>query len=636
MCHDVSRRQVLQWGALGAMATVVPAVRSQQSRSGAALQIGGRLKPFSMQSVRLLDGEFKRSAERNDRYLDSLEVDRLLHSFRLTSGLSSSARPYGGWELPTSELRGHFAGGHYLSAVAFSYAGSGNTVLRDKGNALVAGLARCQAANGNGYLSAYSSEFFERLAGGKGVWAPFYTYHKIMAGLVDMYLHTGNEQALTVAEKMAGWVGGYFAGIADDQRQRMLRVEYGGMNELLVNLYAITGKERYLAIARKFEQASILDPLASRRDELQGLHANTNVPKIIGAARMYEETGETRYKDIAEYFLEEVVAARSYAIGNTSDDEHWRSPAGDLSKTLSLKNAECCVAYNLMKLDRHVFAWTGDSRWMDAYERTLFNARLGTQNEAGLKQYFFPLAAGYWRSYGSATESFWCCTGTGAEDFAKFTDSIYFHQDDTVYVNQFIPSVLTWKEQDFSIRQETRFPAEQQTRLTIETIRPHDREIAIRIPSWIGSGGTVSVNGKLLEAFAEPGSYLIIRRMWHSGDTVVVGLPMELREEALPGDRNTVAALYGPLVLAASMGAGPTAGETKIITGRGTTPPGAPAPFPLPIGRSASKPAGWLESVSQNGLRFRASQTNGQSLDVLPMYQIGDERYSIYWDIQRG
>ena len=219
----------------------------------------------------------------------------------------------------------------------------------------------------------------------------------------------------------------YFTSISDDRRQFMLRTEYGGMNEVLANLYGLTGKEQYLRTAHLFEQPIFLDPLAAHRDELRGLHANTHVPKVIGAARMYELTGDTRYREIAQYFLEEVLTERCYVIGNTSVGESWRSDAGNLKGSLEYHDAECCVAYNLMKLERHVFAWTGDARWMDAYERTLWNCRMGTQNPQGLKQYFFPLAAGYWRFYNSAEGSFWCCTGTGAEEFAKFNDTIYFH-----------------------------------------------------------------------------------------------------------------------------------------------------------------------------------------------------------------
>ena len=315
------------------------------------------------------------------------------------------------------------------------------------------GSMRARRRIRQGYLSAYPTDLFEHLVEGKPVWAPFYTYHKIMAGLLDMYTLTGNTDALQVAEGMARWTGQYFQGISNDQRQRMLRVEYGGMNEVLVNLAAVTKKDRYLALAHLFEQPSFLDPLASRRDELTGLHANTHVPKIIGAARMYEVTGDRRYRQIAEYFLEEVLTSRNYVIGNTSLDEHWKTPAGHLEGTLAWTNAECCVAYNLMKLQRLVFGWTADARWMDEYERALFNCRLGTQDAQGMKQYFFPLAAGYWRAYDSPDESFWCCTGTGVEEFAKFADTIYFRRDSDVYVNQFIASTLDWKEEGFGIEQ---------------------------------------------------------------------------------------------------------------------------------------------------------------------------------------
>ncbi|MGI4853879.1 MAG: glycoside hydrolase family 127 protein [Janthinobacterium lividum] len=616
---------------MAALSQALPTLHSQTRRQDAMLQMDGRLSPFPMGSVRLLPGDFKQAADVNERYLDSLQVDRLLHSFRLTAGITSTAGPYGGWEIPTSELRGHFAGGHYLSAVAFASAGAGNTVLRDKGNQMVAGLAACQKANGNGYLSAYPTDLFERLALGKPAWAPFYTYHKIMAGLVDMYVQTGNEEALKVAEGMAGWASGYFADMGEDQRQRILRVEYGGMNEVLVNLYSLTGKERYLALAHKFEQPTFLDPLAAHRDELQGLHANTSVPKIIGAARMYEATGDQRYRDIASFFLQSVLDGHSYAIGNTSDDEHWKSPTGSLGGSLSLMNAECCVAYNLMKLERHLFAWTGDARWMDEYERTLFNARLGTQNAAGLKQYFFPLAAGYWRVYGSAEESFWCCTGTGAEDFAKFGDTIYSHAGETVYVNQFLPAVLSWQEKGFTLRQETSFPQEPQTRLTVQVAQAQQRSIAIRIPSWIAEGGFVAVNGKRLESFAEPGSYLVVHRTWQAGDTLTVHLPMTLREEPLPGSPDTVAAVYGPLVLAATLGDGPATGPTKILTGRGTAPEGVPPAASLPVAKAGATPAHWLQTVGGQPLQYQATAATGAVVEVMPMYKVRDQKYSVYW-----
>jgi DUF1680 family protein len=393
-----------------------------------------------------------------------------------------------------------------------------------------------------------------------------------------------------------------------------------------VNLARLTDKERYLATAKLFEQPNLLDPLAHRKDQLQGLHANTTVPKIIGAARTYEMTGDSRYREIAEYFLDDVLRTRTYAIGNTSDNEHWRYPAGDMKGTLSLKNAECCVAYNLMKLDRCVFGWTADPHWMDEYERTLFNARLGTQNSQGLKQYFFPLAAGYWRALNSPEDSFWCCTGTGAEDFAKFNDTIYFHSDEDVYVNQFIASELTWKEKSFSILQTTDFPMEQGTQLTIQTDRPHERTIFIRIPRWTNDKGTIKVNGHPLDASVRPGTYSVIRRTWHAGDRVELTLPMHLSEEILLGDPTSVAVSYGPIVLAANLGDGPTNGSTKFIQGRPTAPKVSDKTTPLPP----------LKSITVSSAQELKFSDGSKSDSVLPMFKIQNQKYSVYWQKEQN
>lgn len=595
----------------------------------------GRLTPFPLASVRLTPGIFREQEEINARYLDSLAVDRLLHSFRITAGISSKAMPYQGWEAPDCELRGHFAGGHFFSAVALAFACSGNNVLKSRGDELVSGLDACQKKLSNGYVSAFPAELFEHLAQDKPVWAPFYTYHKTMAGLLDMYLYTGNTDALRVAEGMGQWAQDFMARFSVDQRQRMLRTEYGGMKEVLVNLAAITGKDRYLEAARMFEQPGFLDPLAQRRDELQGLHANTHVPKIIGAARMYEVTGDRRYRDIAEYFLTEVLTARNYVIGNTSLDEHWKTPASQLGGTLAWTNAECCVAYNLMKLQRQVFSWTGDARWMDAYERTLFNSRLGTQNKQGLKQYFFPLAAGYWRAYNSSEDSFWCCTGTGAEDFAKFTDTIYFRRGSDIFVNQFIASELDWKEEGFVLKQVTRFPVEQGTTLKVRSSSSMPRTIHLRIPNWTTENAQVKINGRPLEAIADPGSYLALRRIWQDGDTITVSLPMDLRQESLPGDDSVAAALYGPLVLAADLGAGPPDGPMRVIHGRATEPNDLRPPDPLPkvAATQNTSTKQWIQVESPAELRFTVAG-NGAKYNVSPMYAIGDQRYSVYWQMQ--
>jgi DUF1680 family protein len=634
---DRSRRKFLKTSAGAAsLCLICPSAAVHALTAGEHEHPAGRLEPFPLASVRLAPGIFQEQEEINARYLDSLSVDRLLHTFRLTAGIPSSALPYKGWEDPTCELRGHFAGGHFLSAVALAWASSGNSDLKSRGDALVAGLGACRKKIGTNYLSAYPTELFEHLAQGKPAWAPFYTYHKIMAGLLDMYQLTGNADALEIAEGMGLWAQEFMGGFGIDQRQRMLRTEYGGMNEVLANLAAVTKKDRYLDAARLFEQPGFLDPLFERRDELQGLHANTHVPKIIGAARMYEVTGDRRYRDIAEYFLGEVLTARNYAIGNTSLDEFWKTPPGQLEGTLAWKNAECCVAYNLMKLQRHVFSWTADARWMDAYERALFNSRLGTQNAQGLKQYFFPLAAGYWRAYNSPEESFWCCTGTGAEEFAKFADTIYFRRGSDIFVNQFISSTLDWIEEGFVLEQITQFPREQGTTLKIKSTQPAPRTIHLRIPSWTTEDAQVKINGRPLEAMADPGSYLALRKTWQYGDTITVSLPMQLRQEPLPGDDSVTAALYGPLVLAADLGAGPSDEPNRVIHSGDTSPKNLPAASPLPT--VAAAPDGntkqWIQVESPSELRFTATG-EGAKYQLMPLYQIGDQRYSVYWQMPR-
>jgi len=336
-----------------------------------------------------------------------------------------------------------------------------------------------------------------------------------------------------------------------------------------------------------------------------------------------------------------VLTERSYAIGNTSVNEFWRNDPGDLKGSLNYHDAECCVAYNLMKLERHAFAWTGEARWMDAYERSLWNCRLGTQNPDGLKQYFFPLAAGYWRHFNSPDNSFWCCTGTGAEEFAKFNDTIYFHdaaravhdaagafhEAGDVWVNQFIASQLDWKEAGFGLRQETSFPAEQGTTLRIKVAAPQRRTIHVRIPSW-ADAGTVKINGRELEAFAQPGSYLSLTREWHDGDKVEVALPMRLTTEVLAGDPTLRAALYGPLVLAANLGPGPENGPLRI-GGYDTAPKDVGAPAEAPAA-PAGDVADWMEVVSAKDLAFKTGY--GKSpVAVKPLCRVTDERYACYW-----
>ena len=586
-----------------------------------------KVRPFPMTQVRLGDGPCKQAQEADRQYLNSLPPDRLLHTFRLNAGLPSSAQPFGGWEAPDCELRGHYAGGHYLSAAALMYASTGDEELKAKANTVVAELGKCQDALKSGYLSAFPIDFFDRLRERQRVWAPFYTIHKIIAGNLDMYVHCGNEQALQIAEKMAGWTAGYTQSLSYEHMQRVLGTEYGGMGEVLSNLYAVTGKEHYLEVAQRFDHKQFFDPLAGHRDELKGLHANTHIPQVIAAARYYEVTGDRRYYDIADYFWNEVVGERSYCTGGTSNHESWNTDPGKLANELSTSTTEDCCAYNMMKLTRHLFGWTADARLMDYYERTVFSHRLGTINpEDGTMMYYLPLASGYWKTFGKPFDAFWCCTGTGSEEYAKLTDTIYFHDDDSLYVNLYIDSQLEWPEKGLRVRQETRFPEQEGSSFTISAKSPVQMAINLRIPYW-ARGGNVKINGTTLPAFASPSSYLSLNRVWKNGDKIELSLPMGLHIDPMPDDATVQAVMYGPLVLAGSFD--PVTNE--MMYGDYEPKPGDVHKVP-DIVADAGKPTAWIEPDPKQALTFR---TVGQAepATLVPLYKIIRNRYSVYWKV---
>jgi uncharacterized protein len=634
----LSRREVLSGAALTAGALMVPeylrglpqdpVLDVPRSKNGKGYEkVSWKVEPFPMEQVKLRSGPLKDAMEINRRYLASIPNDRLLHSFRVTSGLPSSASPLGGWEAPDCELRGHFAGGHYLSACALMYASSQDEELRTKATELVAELAKCQQPNG--YLSAFPATFFDRLQKHEKVWAPFYTYHKIMAGHLDMYVHCGNEQALATAEKMALWAGAWAQPLTEEQFQQILRVEYGGMQETLFNLYAITRKPQYVTLARRFSHKKFFDPLAEDHDDLPGIHANTHIPQVIGAARGYELTADPKYHEITNYFWHEVVAEHTYATGGTSNGEFWQEP-GKLSKQLGPAAEECCCSYNMMKLSRHMFGWTADPRTIDYYERLLFNVRLGTQDPNGMLMYYVPLEPGLWKTFGTPFNSFWCCTGTGVEEYSKTNDTIYFHDERNLFVNLFAGSEVTWPQKGLRLVQDTNFPEEEGTTLTLHVKRPVQLALQIRIPYWATKGVQIKLNGTVQHVTVTPGSYLEFKRKWRDGDKVELSLPMSFHTAPTPDDDTVQAAMYGPLVLAAQMG---KQGLTKeMIYGDSGPDNEKRKPIPMPEVQSTSEPASWLEKAPGDALSFR---TIGQSetMHLIPLYKLLDERYSVYWKV---
>lgn len=593
--------------------------------------------PFPLTRIRLLAGPFRDAQELNRRYLLSLDEDRLLHCFLLTAGRPSSTSPYGGWEelekAHNDELRGHSLG-HYLSACALMYAATGDPGLKAKADAIVAELGECQDALGDrGYLSAFPEEHFDRVESMRKVWAPYYTIHKIIAGLLDWHEYGRNARSLEIAEKMAGWIKLRTDRSDERHMQRVLEsTEQGGMVEVLANLYSLTGKPEHLTLARRFEEQRNLIPLLNHQDQLKGKHVNSFIPQIIGTARVYELTGERGLHTIASFFWNQVTRARIFATGGMSNHERWGNDPYVLAPELGTNNNESCCTYNMLKLSRQLFCWGASPEVADYYERALLNGMLSTQNPVdGMTMYHQAMRSGFYKTYQSPENSFWCCTGSGMESHAKYGDSIYFHDDAGLYVNLFIASELDWREKGVKVRQETRFPEEQGTTLLISTQKPTEFALRIRIPSWVAPGGGIRLNGRRIEAFAGPGSYLILKRVWKTGDRIEVSLPMSLRLERLPDDPQTAAVFFGPTLLAGELG---REGLTEEMVVNQYAPTGDPVAVPT-FSVAHDDPNTWIEPSGSGPLSFRTVGV-GRPHDVtlIPFYRLYDQRYAVYWKIE--
>ncbi|NWG13610.1 MAG: glycoside hydrolase family 127 protein [Acidobacteria bacterium] len=472
----------------------------------------------------------------------------------------------------------------------------------------------------------------DRVETGRKVWAPWYTLHKVYAGLIDMYTLCGNEQALKIALGMARWARQRTDRLDEAQMQKMLGVEHGGINDALRNLYAVTGDPELLALARRFDHKAVLDPLAAHEDRLKGLHVNTQIPKVIGAARAYELTGESCFHDAATYFWNQVTAARCYAAGGTSNDEHWRTEPYRMASELGRESHETCCTYNMLRLTRHLFTWNPEARYADYYERALFNGILATQDPAnGMMMYYVPMASGFYKTFMTPEDSFWCCTGTGMENHAKYGDSIYFHDESGLFVNLFIASELDWIERGIRIRQETSFPEEANTKLIVRTGRPAEFALKVRIPSWVAPGGKAVLNGKPLEAFSSPGSHLVLKRTWRDGDTLLIDLPMKLYLERLPDDADTAAILYGPLVLAGDLGSERLTAD-KVLGPMG--PSGEAVAVPRLAGDRRQLDS-WIKQVPGKILTFRTvGAGRPDDVTLVPFYKLFGCRYAIYWELR--
>lgn len=594
---------------------------------------------FDLKDVRLLPSRFLDNMRRDSAWMVSIDVDRLLHSFRTNAGVYAgreggymTVKKLGGWESLDCELRGHTTG-HLLSAYALMYAATGSEVFKQKGDSLVTGLAEVQKALGNGYLSAFPEELINRNIRGTSVWAPWYTLHKLYSGLIDQYLYADNAQALTIVKGMGDWAYHKLKPLDEETRRKMIRNEFGGINESFYNLYAITGNEQYHWLAKFFYHNDVIDPLKQSRDDLGTKHTNTFIPKVIAEARNYELTAGEDSRQLTNFFWRTMVSRHTFAPGCSSQKEHFFNPA-EFSKFLNGYTGETCCTYNMLKLSRHLFCWTADANVADYYERALYNHILGQQDpETGMVCYFLPMLSGAYKVYSTPENSFWCCVGSGFESHAKYAEAIYYHNDNGIYVNLFIPSQVNWHKKGVTLTQTTDFPNGNTTTLTVNTGKPTRMTLYLRYPSWSGKA-TIRVNGKKTSIRQKPGSYIAIDRTWSNGDKVEATFPMEIKLEQTPDNPNKGALVYGPIVLA---------GE------RGTEGMEAPAPFSnpslyndyytydyhvpanlkteLPIDR---KHPGRGISRTKGELRFTTTQG-----DILrPLYDIHHQRYVVYWDLQ--
>lgn len=582
-------------------------------------------EPFDLAEVRLLDGPFKDAQERDKGYILRVEPDRLMHWFRVNNGVPSKAKPYGEWKTNDYAFQGHYEG-HFLSAGAEIYRNTGDTRFKERLDQTVAIMAEVQAAKGSGWLAPFPESWVRIMAGieprppGLGrLPVPWYALHKVYQGLIDAHTLAGNQQALDVMLKVAAWLEKYSAQISDDAFQKMLDEEHGGVNEALANLYAVTKNPAHLALAKRFCHRKVMDPLARNEDSLDWLHANTQVPKFTGFARVYEFTGEAPYRDAARNFWRYVVEERSYALGGNSNHEKF-TPKAHLSLSLSAGNAETCNTHNMLKLTRHLFAWQPSATVADYYERAQINHILSSQHpKLGTVAYFHGMQSGSRKGFSPGWVSFACCHGSGMENHAKYADSIYFHRGgERLFVNLFIASEVNWKDAGLVVRQTTKFPEESGTTLEIVSAKANKATLSIRKPAWITGGFAVKVNGESVPTTTGPEGYVDLTRVWKAGDKVTVALPMALRWESFRDHADRAALLYGPVMLVAKTELGARYSVVRKPADKGLS---ALKPSDKPL-HFTGDPAVFQRDVTPKPVTF------------LPLYQEYQDAYIAYWDLR--
>jgi DUF1680 family protein len=597
-----------------------------------------KVRPLPLNNVRLTGGPLKHAQELDAEYLLQLEPDRMLAYLRRRAGLDPKAKPYGGWDGAGRQLTGHIAG-HYLSAVSLMWAATGDVRFKERADYIVTELKTIQDAQKDGYLGALLDNQgvdgkvrFQELCNGiirsgafdlNGLWSPWYVEHKIFAGLRDAYRYTGNRTALEVEIQFAGWVESIVSKLDDEQTQKMLATEFGGMNEVTADLYADTGDPRWLGLSGKFEQRAMIDPLAAGQDVLGGKHANTQVPKMIGSLARYVYTGDETDHKAATYFWDQVALHHSFATGGHGKNEYFSAP-DKLNDYIDGRTAETCDVYNMIKMSRTLFSVNPDIRYADFHERALFNHILASQDpEDGRVCYMVPVGRGVQHEYQRPFEDFTCCVGTAMESHALHGYGIYYESGDKLWVSLYAPTRANWEAHGVQLEMNTDFPLGESASLKITAKSPKRFTLALRRPYWAGEGFGVKVNGQAQKVLPKPDSYVEITRTWKSGDTIELALPKTLRKESLPDNPERFAVMWGPLVLAGDLGA-----ETFKERDHEGWKVAANAPVLVAANQSVEN---WLKPVTGKPGTFLTSGV-GLATDItfVSFYQ---RKYAIYWDM---
>jgi len=647
--HKPTRRRTLRYAATAIAAAAVPPMAGAATRADASAPAGKEpVRLFPLSAVRLTASPFLEAQQTDLRYIMALNPDRLLAPFLREAGLAPKEASYGNWE--STGLDGHM-GGHYLTALSLMLAATGDEAVLKRLNYFVAELKRCQASNGDGYIGGVpgGAAAWRDIAQGKlqadgfsvnGKWVPWYNLHKLYAGLRDAYVYAGNQDARAMLIALCDWTVGLVSHLSDEQMQTMLRCEHGGMNEVLADVSEMTGQKKYMDLAIRFSHQAILRPLEDGKDQLTGLHANTQIPKVIGFKRIGDITGRRDWQKAAQFFWQTVHDHRTVAIGGNSVKEHFHDQNDFSSMIEEVEGPETCNTYNMLKLTGLLFSGDARGSYADYYERALYNHILGSQRpHSGGFVYFTPMRPNHYRVYSQPQQGMWCCVGSGLESHAKYGEFIYAHRGDSLYVNLFIPSTLNWREQGVSIRQSNRFPDEGSSTITVKGNKTFT--LKIRYPEWVAPGALrVAVNGKTVAASIGADRYVSVRRQWRDGDKVDIALPMKTRLEQMPDKSNYFAVLHGPVVLAAKTNPFPDeklnflADDSRMghIASGAVIPLGA-APVlvddsPAFEGRFKPVPGRPLTFVAPGLVEGKDGK---QATTFVPFFRVHEARYVVYW-----